>query len=432
MKTKEPSQTPHIIVIGAGISGLTVARLLQEAHFKVTVLEKEDQCGGLIKCKNIDGNLFHVVGGHVFNSKVQPVLDWFWGLFDKEKEFIKAKRKAAILLHNKVVGYPIENFIYELPEDKVINIVDDLLKLSTKGGSNASDNFEDFLLYSFGKTLYDLYFGPYNRKIWQRDLSTIPLPWLEGKLPMPTIKNILLSNIQKKEESEMVHASFYYPIKGGSQFIIDRLAEGLTIQSSYEVLSIKKSENRILINNGEMSADYVIYCGDIRRLKDIVDVDDDNFSKATEAIKHLPSNGTTNALCETDDTDVSWLYLPEVQFKAHRIIYTGNFSPSNNANAEKKTCVVEFSGKQSLEVVKEEIKLLPGNLKMLAYNYQPNSYIIHQSNTNEDVAVLKERLSQHNIALLGRFAEWQYFNMDKCIESAMNLSKRIIEQYAKN
>ena len=32
-------------------------------------------------------------------------------------------------------------------------------------------------------------------------------------------------------------------------------------------------------------------------------------------------------------------------------------------------------------------------------------------------------LFHYHIYLLGRFAEWEYFNMDKCVEQAMSLKK---------
>ena len=70
-----------ICVIGSGISGLSVANMLNKTH-DVTVYEKHQQIGGLIKCTREDGNLFHRVGGHVFNSKNQEVLDWFWSFCD--------------------------------------------------------------------------------------------------------------------------------------------------------------------------------------------------------------------------------------------------------------------------------------------------------------------------------------------------------------
>lgn len=55
-----------VAVIGAGISGLTVAQLLKD-KYHVTVYEKDDKPGGLIKCDRINGSLFHTCGGHVLS-----------------------------------------------------------------------------------------------------------------------------------------------------------------------------------------------------------------------------------------------------------------------------------------------------------------------------------------------------------------------------
>lgn len=65
----------RIAVIGAGVSGLTIARLLKDSA-DVTVFESDDRPGGLIKCDRVDGSLFHTCGGHVFNIKRHDVLNF--------------------------------------------------------------------------------------------------------------------------------------------------------------------------------------------------------------------------------------------------------------------------------------------------------------------------------------------------------------------
>ena len=140
-----------------------------------------------------------------------------------------------------------------------------------------------------------------------------------------------------------------------------------------------------------------------------------------EYIQGLRSNGTSNLFCETDSNDISWLYIPEIFTKAHRIIYTGNFSDSNNRGSSRKTCVVEFSGKVEYEVMVEEIKKLPGNLTALDYNYEPNSYVIQDHQTRNEINAARQALKANNIFLLGRFAEWEYYNMDKAMEAAFTL-----------
>lgn len=103
-----------IAIIGAGISGLSSAHFLKD-HYDVTVFEKESTPGGLIRCERVGDNLFHTCGGHIFNSKRQDVLDWFWSKFKVEEEFTKADRNSVVYMNNaKEIPYPIENHMYLL------------------------------------------------------------------------------------------------------------------------------------------------------------------------------------------------------------------------------------------------------------------------------------------------------------------------------
>ena len=411
-----------ICIIGSGISGLSLANMLQENH-EVILYEKEKKVGGLIKCSIEEGNLFHRVGGHVFNSKNHEVLDWFWNFFDQKEEFVKAKRNAKIFMFDDHIGYPIENHIYKLPPDIISTIIEELLSLNE---DQVFSNFAEFLEGNFGATLYNLYFKPYNEKIWNTDLDQVPLDWLEGKLPMPNIREIILSNILKTEEQNMVHSSFFYPKIGGSQFIVDRLSRDINIISDQEIQKISKTDSGWNVEGVDF--DKVIYTGDIRKLRTLIH----ELSGASETImekaKNFQSNGTSNILCYTDNQDYSWLYFPERSFIPHRIIYTGNFSAANNSGI-KRTCVVEFSGNCSIEEMKVELSNMPGNLVPIAFNYEPNSYVINTFETRTIVNSIKSRLEADGFFLLGRFAEWEYYNMDKCIEAAFRTVERIEYEY---
>lgn len=410
-----------IAVIGTGISGLSAARLLEERGHAVTNFEGSEKPGGLIKCDIVSGGLFHRVGGHIFNTKIDRVGKWFWSKFDADKEFIKARRNAKILMNGQLVGYPIENHLYELSPGKVKRIIHELMILQSRGYKAPFSymNFEEFLVGNFGETLYQIYFKPYNQKIWRTDLAKISLEWLEGKLPMPDYREIISKNITREGESEMVHSTFYYPLTGGSQFIANRLAENLDIRYAKRVEHIEVSENKIKVDDNIYEG--MIYTGDIRLLHKILEVKDRELLASLKSVRDLASNGTSNLFCETDDTDLSWLYLPESSTQAHRIIYTGNFSPNNNPLKGRKTCTVEFSGKVSREVMAKDIKGLPGNLKVLDMNYEPNSYVIQTGGVREEIEHIRTKLRNYKIFPVGRFAEWEYYNMDKAIESAMEV-----------
>jgi protoporphyrinogen oxidase len=412
-----------IAIIGAGISGLAAGQILGKRH-QVTLFDKAEKPGGLVKCDRIKDNLFHKVGGHVFNSRNAEVLDWFWGFFDRENEFLKARRNAKILLQGKLIGYPLENYLFQLDKSFVSRVLDDFLSPSYQPKDPFSYlNFGEFLQSNFGKTLYETYFRPYNEKIWNTDLSKIPLAWLEGKLPMPNLKEMLLSNMAKEEESTMVHSTFYYANENGSQFIADRLALGLDIRTGSEIQKLEKQQDKWWLD-GIGPFDQVIYTGDIRKAGSVFGEKILPHSLQNE-LSRLPSNGTSNLFCETDAGDISWLYLPDPEIKAHRIIYTGTFAESNNRGSNRHTCVVEFSGDYSFEFMCEEVKKLPGNLTPLAFNKEPDSYILHVSGSKSAIEEARQILKKEQVYLLGRFAEWEYYNMDKAIEAAMVLGKEL-------
>lgn len=411
-----------IAVIGAGISGLAIAQMLKATN-NVVVFEKEERPGGLIKCENVGGNLYHTVGGHVFNSKRQDVLEWFWKFFDRTNEFTKTIRKAVVNFDNNLwVDYPIENHVYMFPKNIVESVIGDLLAISKASKSVDNVSFEDFLLQNFGQTLYQLYFQPYNEKVWKRNLSEVPLSWLDGKLPMPNVKEILYNNFCHVEESAMVHSSFFYPKKNGSQFLADRLAEGLYIEYNQEIAKMERKGNLWIVNG--MAFDKVVFSGNIKALPYLLDdkyitVEDNCF------IERLEYHGTTSVFCEIDKNPYSWIYMPSRNHASHRIICTGNFSPYNNVSNDRITASIEFSDYVSEELVQESLKKIPLNPRYICRRYTQYTYPIQNADTRKQIKTIKQKLAKENLYLLGRFAEWEYYNMDAAIGAAMDLSKII-------
>lgn len=409
----------RVAVIGAGISGLSVAHLLQE-RYDVTVFEKDSLPGGLIKCCRIKGSLFHTCGGHVFNTKRKSVLDWFWSKFSREEEFTEKQRNSVILndVWGGVISYPLENHIYAFDADTQKAIIDDLIAIA-KNGYYESKNFEDFLRNRFGNTLYDIYFKPYNEKIWRRNLKNVPLSWLEGKLPMPTVSEIIYNNINHVKEKEFVHSTFWYEKENGSQYIADKLSNGLNIQYNVNVTSIKKDKDKWIVCGGIF--DKVVFCGNIKdMIKSVEGVDIHKYMADIEALEY---HGTTAVFCEIDKNPYSWIYLPSSKHESHRIICTGNFADSNNQGLRdgRITATVEFTDKISKEEITDNLTRIPLNPKYLAHQYNQYTYPIQDANTRTMIRNLKKDLAATNFYFTGRFSDWEYYNMDTAIGAAMDL-----------
>ena len=423
-----------IAIIGGGISGLSVAQMLS-SRYDVTVFEKEAQCGGLIKCRRINGSLFHVCGGHVFNSKRQDVLDWCWSRFDRDNEFDKTDRNSCVFmdkngtsLEHLDIPYPIENHMYLFDREIQNSFYQDLDEIDCVKGVNAKftdyKSFGEFLRWRFGKTLYNLYFQPYNEKVWRRNLTTVPMSWMEGKLPMPTTQEMRDNNANKVEEKAFVHSTFWYEKKGGSQHIADRLAEGLDICYNSEIENAKFVDGKWLVA-GELY-DKVVFCGNIKDMVNMIEGID--VFEYKEPISKLEYHGTTAVFCEIDKNPYSWVYMPSRLHESHRIICTGNFAASNNAaelDKNRITATVEFTDEISKENIIENIKRIPLHPKYITHQYNKYTYPIQDMNTRNMIKSLKAKLEPYGFYFTGRFADWEYYNMDVAIGAAMKVSKKM-------
>jgi protoporphyrinogen oxidase len=415
-----------IAIIGGGISGVALLRELSNKGVEAHLYEKEASLGGLIRCKKTDGHLYHLLGGHVFNSKSKEVLSWIEAHIPNYKSsLIETERCADILFEHGRVGYPIENHLHELPATLGKAALRDILARSDEAVS--AGNFGEFLRLNFGETLYRTYFEPYNRKIWGPDLEAIPLEWLEGKLPMPTKHEILEANVFRQKEEGMVHSTFFYPKENGSQFWVEQLAPDEGIFYNHPVTQLTQIESgEWLVNGSEITYSDIIYTGDVTRLDEVID------SKVADLgldpkLKKLRARGISNALCRVPRIEPSWTYLPESKLESNRIINTGIFSPSNVA-ANEHSVVLEFPfGTDRTQMEKDLNVVFPG-ATIIETNHVKKAYVIQNATTRADISAQKLKFEKHGLHLLGRFAEWEYYNMDMCIKSALDLSKKLLAQ----
>lgn len=88
MKFNKNNKNKSVIVIGAGISGLSAAKYLQKRNFNVTVIEAKNYVGGRIKADIFDG------------IKLEMGASWIHGNIDNPVADIIKKQKGKLVLSN--------------------------------------------------------------------------------------------------------------------------------------------------------------------------------------------------------------------------------------------------------------------------------------------------------------------------------------------
>lgn len=401
-------------IIGSGISGLSIARMLSIEH-EVVIFEKKSNCGGIARTSNINDISYHLTGGHCFNSKHKEVLDFVFNLMP-ENQWHKIERKATIKIKDYEVDYPIEFSIKQIAkhdEKLAIKIVRDFL--STNDIDNYS-NLEDWFRKKFGNTLAEEYFIPYNKKIWNKNPIEMNPIWVKDKLPIPDKSSFFKSMIGSVKD-KMPHSEFYYPNSNNQNTFIETLSHGLNIKYDYNITLISKNINNKWLINKEFEFDLVINTSPLNELPFIIDNCPEVIKNAAKALEY---NKVTTMLWESKATNKTWTYVPDSNIIFHRYIHIGNFfKPIKNYT------ITEAVGEISYDEMVNNGKLDDFLINPIAYHTSNHAYVVFNQSYTQNKECIFNFLNEIGLYTLGRFGEWEYYNMDICIKSALDLYKKI-------
>ena len=178
-----------VVVVGAGIAGLTSAVVLKEKGHQVEVFEKRSYVGGLCHDSFESGVLFQYHGPHIFHTDDRRV-----------RNFIK--RYATLYPFHHVVWARTDIGMFPIPFcKKSARIVGDLSP----------------------KRLTELVFKGYSQKHWG-------LPWED--LPLSVRKRV---PVKRESEDDRYTLDTYQGVPlGGYARMFEAMAEGLSVHLSVE------------------------------------------------------------------------------------------------------------------------------------------------------------------------------------------------------
>jgi protoporphyrinogen oxidase len=174
------------LIIGAGPAGLTAAYELSKLGMRSTVLEADEQVGGLSRTVNYCGYRFDI-GGHRFFSKIPYVNELWHEILDKD--FLLRPRLSRIHYRGHFFDYPLKavNALIGLGPIEASLVCLSYTKAKLFPGREES-NFEQWVSNRFGHRLYKIFFKTYTEKVWGIPCTEISADWAAQR-----IKNLSLS-----------------------------------------------------------------------------------------------------------------------------------------------------------------------------------------------------------------------------------------------
>jgi UDP-galactopyranose mutase len=98
-----PGALTRVLIVGAGLTGCTVAHRLAQDGVRSVLLERADVPGGLIRSEHMSGVLYEPHGSHVFHTEDREV----WELANRMTPFRPYRHRVDIVVEGRILNWPI-------------------------------------------------------------------------------------------------------------------------------------------------------------------------------------------------------------------------------------------------------------------------------------------------------------------------------------
>lgn len=332
-----------IIVLGAGSAGLCAARTLALDGHKVIVIERETMPGGLCRTFEKDGYRFDL-GGHRFIAEDSEIAKAVGEML--AEDMLEPTRRSMILLGGKRYRYPLE------PVDLARNLDPKLAirgfadyarqQLINRFGPPVGDSFESWAVSRFGRTFYDLFFGPYTEKLWGIHPSNLAGDWASQRISLLNLTDVMLRLAKLRKSSVRTYARRYnYPREGIGQIFRlmadDLQKRGVTLCLGESVVGFGRHGNRVVeveVQDGSGTTRSIPCAGVVSSLA-LPDASRMLFPEQAPIINAADRLGFRgvrflNIMLDRDDvSENTWMYVADPRYLATRIQEPKRRSPQS-------------------------------------------------------------------------------------------------------
>lgn len=429
----------RIVIIGAGLTGISAAYHLEKKQFfEYELFEKEAIYGGLCRSITQDGFIFDYTG-HLLHASD----DYFYHLIKNLMGLAQLNsitRRSFIYSQNRYTHYPFQIHLHGLPPQTIVECIVGYLH---RPHIAEPTTFRDWVLTSFGHGFARHFFFPYQQKIFAHKINHLTAQWTQRFVPSTSLEQILYGALSEPTDEQAIgyNARFLYPKRGGIFSWVSALAKQLvgTIRTGCEVQGVNMNSKTVTFSNGEIEPyDVLISTMPLDRFLALLrEKPSTHFAAAHSKLLCSQVINLNIGVNHPNLSEKHWVYFPEKQYPFYRIGFWHNFSDAMvPPGCSSLYGEFAFKGrskrwineriKQSMHTIKQLYGISDSDIVTEKIVSIPRAYVTYNQWREQHLPQLLSRLEKHDIYSVGRYGAWKYSSMQEAILDGRTVADQVI------
>jgi protoporphyrinogen oxidase len=427
-----------IVIIGGGPTGLGAAYRLHELGYDNWVLyEKYDYVGGHASSHVDEHGFVWDEGGHVIFSHYP----YFDKLVDDMlgKEENQLVRESWIVRGESWIPYPFQNNLRYLPKADQVSCLLGAAKAAASGDSQASANFRDWILTTFGEGIAEAFMFPYNSKVWTTPLEQMSRSWIGERVSVVDFKRLLENVLYERDDVGWgPNSKFRFPLYGGTGEIYRNMAKRFPakVATGKELVAVDADRRQVSFADGSGDTyDILISTTPLDLLIGMLKHADSKLREAAGDLLHNNLLVLGLGLGKKIETSKCWIYFVDPEMPCYRVTHFSKYSRFNvpHGDTERYSSLMgemSFPVGQNPDPQQVLEQMISGFIRAGMLDESDRSRIVSRYHRtvaysspipslgrDRALAVLQPALMEKGIYSRGRFGAWRYEigNMDHSV-----------------
>lgn len=422
-----------IVILGAGISGISASYHLKEKKIKSIIFEKNSSWGGLLDNFEIDGFRFDRFV-HLSFAVDEHVKD----IFAKSTDFYTHIPDPFNYYKGYWIKHPAQNNLYPLSNEEKNKILKDFKKRKKKDISEIK-NYDEWLRIQFGDYFAENFPVKYTKKYWTVPAKDLETKWVGKRLYTPSIEEVEKGCKTKDTPVTYYAKEMRYPKKGGYKSFLKSMVRDLDIRLNKEVVKIDLNNRQIYFSDGtHCEYSKLISSLPLPEICKLIEGAPEKIVSASEKLLCTSGYLVSLGFNKPDIPKYLWFYIYDKDILSARVYSPSLKSPENAPDGcSSLQAEIYFSRYKKIDLSEEEIlqhtidKLIKMNIfqkkDLIIKNIRKEKYanVVFKHDIYENRKIVLDFLKQAGIESIGRFGEWKYLWSDQCLISGQMGADRI-------